>query len=59
MFISFLRKKSRVEMIVLPIKKWGTELNKELSTEEYRMVGKHLKKYSKSLIIREMQIKTP
>jgi hypothetical protein len=41
-----------------PIKKWGTELNKELSTEEYRMVGKHLKKYSKSLIIREMQIKT-
>jgi hypothetical protein len=44
MFISFLRKKSRVEMIVLPIKKWGTELNKELSTEEYRRAEKHLKK---------------
>jgi len=29
-----------------PIKKWGTELHKELSTEEYRMVGKHLKKIS-------------
>jgi hypothetical protein len=27
-----------------PIKKWGTELNKEFSTEEYRMAEKHLKK---------------
>jgi hypothetical protein len=26
------------------IKKWGTELNKEFSTEEYRMAEKHLKK---------------
>ena len=39
-------------------KKWGSELNKELSTKEYRMAEKHLKKCSRSLIIREMQIKT-
>ena len=27
-----------------PIKKWGSDLNKEFSTEEYRMAEKHLKK---------------
>jgi hypothetical protein len=27
-----------------PIKKWGTELNKEFLTEEYWMAKKHLKK---------------
>jgi hypothetical protein len=26
-----------------PIKKWGTVLNKEFSTEEYQMAEKHLK----------------
>jgi hypothetical protein len=28
-----------------PITKWGTELNKEFSPEEYPMAEKHLKKY--------------
>jgi hypothetical protein len=37
-----------------PIKKWGTELNKEFSTKEYRMAEMHLKKCSTTLIIREM-----
>jgi hypothetical protein len=41
-----------------PIKKWGTELNKEFLTEKYQMTGKYLKKCSTSLIIREIQIKT-
>jgi hypothetical protein len=41
-----------------PSKKWGTELNKDFSIEEYRKADKHLKKCSASLIIREMQIKT-
>jgi hypothetical protein len=26
-----------------PVKKWGTELKKEFSTEEYQMAEKHLK----------------
>ena len=41
------------------IKKWGSELNKEFSPEEYRMAEKHLKK--KMFIIlnhQGMQIKT-
>ena len=41
-----------------PIKKWVAELNKEFSTEEAQMVKKHLKNFSTSLVIREMQIKT-
>jgi hypothetical protein len=32
-----------------PIKKWGSELNKEFSPEEYRMAEKHLKKCLTSL----------
>ena len=41
-----------------PIKKWGTEVNKEFSTEGYILGKKHLKKCSTSLVTKEMQIKT-
>jgi hypothetical protein len=40
-----------------PIKKEGTEQNKDFSTEEYRMAQKHLKKCSTSLVIKEMQFR--
>jgi hypothetical protein len=44
----------------IPIKKWGIELNrlnKEFTTEGSQKAEKHLKSCSKSLVIREMQIK--
>ena len=41
-----------------PLKRWGSELNKEFSIEEYQMSKKHLKKCSTCLVIREVQIKT-
>uniref|UniRef100_A0A7N4P258 Uncharacterized protein n=1 Tax=Sarcophilus harrisii TaxID=9305 RepID=A0A7N4P258_SARHA len=41
-----------------PIDKWSKDMNRQFSDDEIKTITTHMKECSKSLLIREMQIKT-
>jgi hypothetical protein len=51
-------KKNHSPKINEPIKKLATELNRTFSKKEVQVAKNHMKKWSPSLAIKEMQIKT-
>jgi hypothetical protein len=49
-------KKLSPQGINTPTKKWTHKLNKDFSKEELQRASKYMKKYSTSMIIKEIQI---